>query len=133
MLFNCTNLHPTKITETEFDPWFRKRAGEGNGNPLQNSCLEKPMERGAWWATVHGISSIGHDLATKPPPPPEVTECFFRSTSSTELYIFTLIFSQTDGHKKLSVWNLYFPDSLYKVPHFSNTFLLLVFLIDHRI
>ena len=28
--------------------------GEGNGNPLQYSCLENPMDRGAWWATVHG-------------------------------------------------------------------------------
>ena len=30
--------------------------GEGNGNPLQYSCLENPMDRGAWWATVHGIT-----------------------------------------------------------------------------
>ena len=29
--------------------------GEGNGNPLQYSCLEKPMDRGAWWATVHRV------------------------------------------------------------------------------
>ena len=29
--------------------------GEGNGNPLQYSCLEKPMDRGAWWATVHEL------------------------------------------------------------------------------
>ena len=29
--------------------------GEGNGNPLQYSCLENPMDGGAWWATVHGI------------------------------------------------------------------------------
>ena len=42
--------------------------GEGNGNPLQYSCLEKPMDRGAWWATVHGVARVGHDLATKPPP-----------------------------------------------------------------
>ena len=28
--------------------------GEGNGNPLQYSCLENPMDREAWWATVHG-------------------------------------------------------------------------------
>ena len=39
--------------------------GEGNGNPLQYSCLENPMDRGAWQATVHGIARIGHDLATK--------------------------------------------------------------------
>ena len=30
--------------------------GEGNGNPLQDSCLENPMDRGAWWATVYGIA-----------------------------------------------------------------------------
>ena len=30
--------------------------GEGNGNPLQYSCLENPMDRGVWWATVHGIA-----------------------------------------------------------------------------
>ena len=30
--------------------------GEGNGNPLQYSCLENPMDREAWWATVHGIT-----------------------------------------------------------------------------
>ena len=38
---------------------------EGNGNPLQYSCLENPMDRGAWWATVHGITTVGHNLATK--------------------------------------------------------------------
>ena len=30
--------------------------GDGNGNPLQYSCQENPMDRGAWWATVHGAS-----------------------------------------------------------------------------
>ena len=30
--------------------------GDGNGNPLQYSCLENPMERGAWWAIVHGVA-----------------------------------------------------------------------------
>ena len=32
------------------------RSGEGNGNPLQYSCLENSMDRGAWWATVHGVT-----------------------------------------------------------------------------
>ena len=31
--------------------------GEGNGNPLQYSCLENPMDGGAWWATVHGVTN----------------------------------------------------------------------------
>ena len=30
--------------------------GEGKGNPCQDSCLGKPMDRGAWWATVHGVT-----------------------------------------------------------------------------
>ena len=30
--------------------------GEGNGYPLQHCCLENPMDRGAWWATVHGVT-----------------------------------------------------------------------------
>ena len=31
------------------------------------------MDRGAWWAIVHGVSRVGHDLATKPPPPLSIT------------------------------------------------------------
>ena len=38
--------------------------GEGNGNPLQYACLENPMDRGAWQATVHGVARVGRDLAT---------------------------------------------------------------------
>ena len=30
--------------------------GDGNGNPLQYSCLESPTDRGAWWAAVHGVT-----------------------------------------------------------------------------
>ena len=44
--------------------------GKGNGNPLQYSCLEDPMDRGAWQATVHGVARVGHNLAAKPLPPP---------------------------------------------------------------
>ena len=40
--------------------------GEGNGNLLQYSCLENPMDRGACQATVHGVARVRHDLATKP-------------------------------------------------------------------
>ena len=36
--------------------------GEGNGNPVQNSCLENSMDRGAWQATVHGVAKSGTRL-----------------------------------------------------------------------
>ena len=41
---------------------------EGNGNPLQYSCLENLMDRGAWQTTIHGVARVGHDLVIKPPP-----------------------------------------------------------------
>ena len=37
---------------------------EGNGNPLQCSCLENPRDGGAWWAAVHGVAEVRHDWAT---------------------------------------------------------------------
>ena len=37
-------------------PWLGKSPGEGNGNPLQYSCLENPMDGGAWRASVHGVT-----------------------------------------------------------------------------
>ena len=54
----CTNMRIFTNTHT---------LGEGNGNPLQYSHLQNPMERGAWQVTVHGIVRVGHNLATKPP------------------------------------------------------------------
>ena len=38
--------------------------GEGNGNPLQYPCLENPMDRGAWWTTVHGVAKSQTQLNT---------------------------------------------------------------------
>ena len=57
----CTAGDPDSI------PGLGRFPGEGNSNPLQYSCLENPMDRGAWQATVYGIARVGHDLATKSP------------------------------------------------------------------
>ena len=45
-------------------PQLGRSPGEGNGNPLQYSCLENPMDRGAWHATVHGVARVRHNLVT---------------------------------------------------------------------
>ena len=37
-------------------PGLGRSLGEGKGNPLQYSCLGNPMDRGAWWATLHGVA-----------------------------------------------------------------------------
>ena len=47
-------------------PGSGQSIGEGNGNPLQYSCLGNPVDRGVWWALVHGgCKRVGHDLAMK--------------------------------------------------------------------
>ena len=46
-------------------PGSGKSPGEGNGNPLRYSCLGNPMDRGTWWTTVHRVTKVGYDLATK--------------------------------------------------------------------
>ena len=43
---------------------LKQLVGEGNGTPLQYSCLENPMDGGAWWAAVHGSLRVGHDSVT---------------------------------------------------------------------
>ena len=61
--------------------------GEIIGNPLQYSCLENPMDRGAWQATVHGVARVRHDLATKPP----TTRFYLHCTDSLILLLVHLI------------------------------------------
>ena len=51
----CT-FNPWVCKRCTFDPWSGRSSGGGHGNPLQYSCLENPMDRGAWWATVHGVA-----------------------------------------------------------------------------
>ena len=48
--FACNVGHPVSI------PGSGRSPGEGNGNPLQYSCLENSVDRGAWKATVHGVA-----------------------------------------------------------------------------
>ena len=46
-------------------PGLESSPGEGSGNPLRYSCLENPMDRGSWWATIHGVSELDMIEATE--------------------------------------------------------------------
>ena len=48
-------------------PELGRSSQEGNGNPLQYSCLESPTDKGAYLVTVHGVTRVRRDLVTKPP------------------------------------------------------------------
>ena len=55
---------PANAGDSGSIPGWGRSPGEGNGKPLQYSCLENPMDRGAWQVTVHGVTRVGRDLAT---------------------------------------------------------------------
>ena len=46
---------PVNAGDLNSVPGWGRSPGEGNGNPLQYSCLENSKDRGAWWTTVHGV------------------------------------------------------------------------------
>ena len=62
-VYETDHLFPP-ITWHFFFFWFTNSVGEGNGNPLQHSCLGKPMDRGAWWAIVHRVAKSRTRLST---------------------------------------------------------------------
>ena len=49
------------VSDVGLIPGLGRSPGEGNGSPLQYSCLENLMDREAWWATVHGAAKSQHD------------------------------------------------------------------------
>ena len=49
---------PAHARESSSGPGLGRSPGEGNGNPLQYSCLGNPMDRGPWWPTVHGVTEL---------------------------------------------------------------------------
>ena len=56
---------PANARDASLIPGSGRSPGEGNGNPLQYSCLENSMDRGAWRATVHRIQEVKHDCETE--------------------------------------------------------------------
>ena len=54
---------PAKAGDMGSIPESGRSPGEGNGNPLQYSCLENPMDRGAWWTAVHRVAKSQTQLS----------------------------------------------------------------------
>ena len=67
LLFHCKPASAGDIRNAGSTPGSGRSSAGGHGNPLQYSCLESPMDRRAWQATVHGVAGVRHDLGTKPP------------------------------------------------------------------
>ena len=56
---------PADAGDTGSIPGSGRSLGGGNGSPLQYSCLENPMDRGGWWATVHEVAKSRTQLSTQ--------------------------------------------------------------------
>ena len=56
---------PVSAGDSGSIPGSGRSLGEGDGNPLQHSCLGNPMDRRVWWTTVHGVTRVRHDLMIK--------------------------------------------------------------------
>ena len=54
---------PVNAEDAGSIPGLGRSPGEGNGNPLQYSCLENPMDRGAWQASIHGVAKSPTQLS----------------------------------------------------------------------
>ena len=66
-----------------FDPWVGRSSGDGNGNPLQYSRLENPMDSGAWWVTIHRVA-IGHNWVL------DTTEQHTHTHTHTHVHMYIL-------------------------------------------
>ena len=62
---------------------------EGHGNPFQYSCLENPMDRGAWWATVHGVA-----------------KCWTRLSDFTFTFHFHALEEEMAPHSSVLAWRI---------------------------
>ena len=101
-----TNFHCSSVSKESacnagdlgLIPGLGRSPGEGNGNPLQYSCLESPLDRGAWWATVHGVTRVRYDLATKPPMPGQQTPPKSQCHNPVKVYVLFIKVHSMSGH-----------------------------------
>ena len=73
----------TRLSDFTFTFHLGQFSGEGNGNPLQCSCLENPRDRGAWWAVVYGVAQSRTRLK-------RLSSSIFYTTMETGLYLFLI-------------------------------------------
>ena len=97
-----------------FNPGSGRSPGGGNGNPLQYSCLEHPMDREARWAMVHGVAESDMN---------EVTfSLFWGKIHWVDCLTFPIVFSQTPQNQHMQYW-IYdlFPNlQVFSIPSLSK-------------
>ena len=85
MVKNLPAMQKTWVQSLGSVPGLESFPGEGNGNPLQKSCLKSPRDRGAWWATIHGVAKSQTQLS-------DLFFCFTQLTPFKHAHILFLDF-----------------------------------------
>ena len=81
------NLSPTQATQDVGSiPGSGRSPGIGNGNPLQYYCLENPMDKAAWWATIHGTAKSQTQLSTCTTQDPAIASRAAENTGCMSLF-----------------------------------------------
>ena len=110
-------MNPPAMQEMQVQSQWERSPGEGNGNPLQYSCLGNPMERGAQWAPARGVTRVGHDLEIKPLPPMNMQgQSLFcnekkkknKNRYSSVFCFCKLVIQREDSVKRYIIFNIYF-------------------------
>ena len=82
--------------------------GEGNGNPLQYSCLENPRDTGAWWAAVYGVAQSRtrlKRLSSSSSSHVQISEYALTMSTWQPLYIFKLVISLHSMQESIPLWS----------------------------
>ena len=103
----------------------QRSPGEGNSNLLWYSCLENPMDGGAWWATVHGVARVGHDVATEPTSHPgpitlHSAAIFSLSQQMYQISIALVYVSEPDHPRSLAFCSLCFNRDRFTTQNISK-------------
>ena len=81
------NLSPMQATQgCGFNPWVKKIPWNRNGNPLQYHCLENPMDKAAWWATIHGTAKSRTRPSTRTTQDPAIVSRAAENTGGMSLF-----------------------------------------------
>ena len=104
------------LRDTGSIPRLRRHPVEGHGNPLQYSCLENPMDRGAWWATVHGVAKSQTRLKRLSTQPLIIFPTKNRLNKSQKQLTCTYKVSDTPGVPLKLPWHLAFLSMQTQIP-----------------
>ena len=84
------------MTERLHFPFSLSCIGEGNGNPLQRSCLENPRDGGAWWAAIYGVAQSRTRLKRLSSSIPNLNIFQLKKKYSPKCYLYTTLKHPTD-------------------------------------